>query len=154
MRSIYTIYRYSWTFYDVLYHSTRAHKVHMTLLWAFSSRGLSACRVSFNISITSSPINICRRTIPTAWISRWRVYRREDSFWTSLESLKTKMSMQGGIWMGWFKRLPCFRNLEFVLYKWCMWSERIGTMEIEESCMICYSSELDNFRLSSIISGC
>ena len=114
----------------------------------------TAVRASGNLSITSSPINICRRTIPTAWISRWRVCRREDSFWTSLESLKTKMSMQGGIWMGWFKRLPCFRNLEFVLYKWCMWSERIGTMEIEESCIICYSSELNNFRLSSIISGC
>ena len=48
MRSIYTIYRCSWTFYDVLHLSTRAHKVHMTLLWAFSSRGLSASHVSFN----------------------------------------------------------------------------------------------------------
>ena len=37
MRSFYTIYRCSWTFYDVLHLSTRAPNVHVTLLWAFSS---------------------------------------------------------------------------------------------------------------------
>ena len=37
MRSFYTIYRCSWTFYNVLHLATHAHKVHMTLLWAFSS---------------------------------------------------------------------------------------------------------------------
>ena len=50
---------------------------------------------SGNLSITSRPMSICRRTIPTAWMSRWRVYNREDSFWTSLESLfRDKMSIQ------------------------------------------------------------
>ena len=58
MRSIYTIYRCSWTFYDVLHLSTRAHKVHMTLLWAFSSWGLSACRVSFNMSSTTAQVSL------------------------------------------------------------------------------------------------
>ena len=37
MRSFYTIYRCSWTFYNVLHLSTHAPNVHMTLLWVFSS---------------------------------------------------------------------------------------------------------------------
>ena len=54
MRSFYTIYRCSWTFYDVLHLSTRAHKVHMTLLWAFSSHrdwALSASHSTISLVI-------------------------------------------------------------------------------------------------------
>ena len=78
MRSIYTIYRCSWTFYDVLHLSTRAHKVHMTLLWAFSSHRDWALVASHStqswvrdipfplyLNITSNKHNLC--LVETGW---------------------------------------------------------------------------------------
>ena len=52
MRSFYTIYRCSWTFYDVLHLSTCAPDVHMTLQWAFSSYRDWVLSASHSTSLT------------------------------------------------------------------------------------------------------
>ena len=50
--------------------------------------------------------------------------------------------------------LPCFWDLIFVWYNWCMWPKRVGSMEIEESCMIRHFTEFDNFWLPNTVSRC
>ena len=51
--------------------------------------------------------------------------------------------------------LPCIWDLKFVWYNWCMWSKRVGSMEIEESCMIRHFTEFDSFWLpNTVVSRC
>ena len=69
-----------------------------------------------------------KKTMPTARMSRWRVYKREDSFWTSLKSPSRNKVVVFKDEIQTKRYLPCSGTW----YSSCT----VGSITIKESCMI------------------
>lgn len=112
----------------------------------------SAICISEYFSVTSSPNSICKSTMPTACMSLWRVYSKDDSFFTSLGSLGLSLACKHPSLRGVEgKNPPSVRDLRLFRERRGVGSTKgIGPVKVKQASRESHFAELDHLGLGAV----